>query len=197
MTYDANNRLTGLLSTILSDVYTYGSGKSFTLDLYTYEIFSIHEIFYINNSSLVDSTLQFDNTNDTTTEGYLYNNGQLTRKSTYNYRQTTGSQIYMQEDFTYDNNGNLLKDIVSDGYSNVNTISTYTYTDYAYNPLYGPHYLPVLSKYWLATQIQTDGSGNILATITSTDVIDGNGRVTKETDLANNGQSVIKSLIYY
>jgi hypothetical protein len=63
----------------------------------------------------------------------------------------------MQEDFTYDNNGNLLKDIESDGYGNVNTISTYTYTDYAYNPLYGPPYLPVQSKYWLATQIQTDG----------------------------------------
>jgi hypothetical protein len=197
LTYDANNRITGLNSALLSEIYTYGSNQSYTLDLYTNGTLSIHEIFYINNSSVVDSTLQYDNTNDTTTEGYLYSGSQLTRKSTYSFSQSTGSQIYMQEDYTYDNNGNLLKDVLSDGYGNVSTISTYTYTAYHYNNLTGVIYLPVQAKNLPATETQTDGSGNPLASLTYTYVFDGSGRVTKETDAANNGQSVIKSYIYY
>ena len=99
--YDGNNRITSLASPALTFNYAYSS-NSFTLNLYNFSQLSIHEIAYINSSSLVDSTFQFDNTNDTTTEGYTYAGGLLTRMMTYNY-SSAGSTIYSEDDYTYDN----------------------------------------------------------------------------------------------
>ncbi len=194
VTYDGDNRITSLASPALTFNYAYSS-KSFTLDLYNYSQLSIHEIAYINSSSYVDSTLQIDNTNDTTTEGYTYSGGLLTRLMTYNYSYA-GSTIYSEDDYTYDNNGNGIKDVNSDGYGNINTIYTFTYTTYALKVRIDPTYLPAPSKYLPATQQLTDGFGNSLGTITYSYVFDSSGRLSKETDSADNGDVVVKTYIY-
>src|ERR1700743_2685941 len=64
VTYDNDSRITALTGTQLKQVYTYQSSKTFTFDLYEYNQLNIHEIFYLNSASVVDSTLQYDNTND-------------------------------------------------------------------------------------------------------------------------------------
>jgi len=196
VTYDGNNRLTGLLSNLVSVKYTYTSTQSYTLDLYASGVLSIHEIFFINNSMLVNTTIQWDNSGDTTTESYRYIGKLLTRKSTYNYTQATDPQTYMQEDYTYDKNENLLTDSLTDGYGNINSISTYTYTNKSFINLVGAIYLPVQAKVVPATQVQKDGFGNLLASSTYSYVFDSMGRVIKETDAANNGQSVVKSYVF-
>jgi hypothetical protein len=195
-TYDGQNRITSLYSTNIKTVYAYPTSNTFTLDLYTYGVFNIHEIAYINGSSLVDSTFQYDNTNDTTTEGYIYSSRLLMRKSTYDYSAVTGAQISTQDDYTYDNNGNPIKDIQSDGYGNVNTVSTFTYTNQLLNYSIGPTYIPQ-SKNLPATQVQTDGLGNHIATVAYTYVFDSSNRVIKETDAVDNGESVVKTYVYY
>src|ERR1022692_1597036 len=108
-TYDGDNRITSLYSSNIKTVYTYSSNNSFTLDLYTYGVLDVHEIAFINSSSFVDSTFQYDNTNDSTTEGYLYSGNTLMRETTYFYSKSSGSQINTQDDYTYDNNGNMIK----------------------------------------------------------------------------------------
>ncbi len=195
-TYDGQNRITSIYSTNIKTVYAYPTSNTFTLDLYTNGAFNIHEVAYINGSSLVDSTFQYNNTNDTTTEGYVYSGRLLMRKSSYTYTQATGGQIDTQDDYTYDNNGNPTKDIQSDGYGNVNTISTFTYTDKLLNYSIGPTYIPQ-SKNLPATQVQTDGSGSHIATVTYTYVFDSSNRVIKETDAVDNGESVVKTYVYY
>jgi len=196
VSYDGNNRITGLTSPNLKFVYTY-SKNSFTSDLYEYSQLAIHEIYYINSSSLVDSTIQYNDTNDTTTEKYVYSGKLLTKLITYDYTTSGGAEIYSENDYTYDNNGNVIKEVDSDGNGNVNTVSTFTYTDKPLNFSTNPTYLPVASKYLPATKSQKDGSGNPIATVTFSYVFDSRGRVTKETDAFDNGESVVRSYVYY
>lgn len=194
VSYDGDNRITSVASPALTFNYAYSS-KSFTLDQLDYGQLSIHEIFYINSSSYVDSTFQFDNTSDTTTEGYTYNGGLLTRLMTYNY-SSSGSTIYSEDDYTYDNNGNGVKDVNSDGYGNINMVYTFTYTTYPLEVRVVPAYIPAGSKYLPATLSLTDGSGNSLGTVTYSYVFDNSGRLTKETDAVDNGDVVVKTYIY-
>jgi hypothetical protein len=197
LSYDANNRVTALTSTQGKQVYTYVSNTKFTLDLYLGGTLSIHEVFFVNSNSLVDSTWQDDQVGDTSTEAYLYNGKQLSRKTTYDYTKANGSQIYMQEDYTYDSNGNLVKDIQSDGNGNVSMTTTYTYTSYPFVNLLSPTYLPIQSKNLPATMTQKDGSGGLIGSISFSYVFDSSNRVIKETDLANNGETVVKTYLYY
>jgi|SRR6185437_6157426 len=195
VSYDNSNRITGLTAAQLKFVYAYQS-KSLTLDLYEYNQLSIHEIFYLNSASVVDSTLQYDNTNDTTTEGYDYNGNLLTSKFTYTYSSSGGTSIDMRDDYTYDNGGNLLKDVQSDGYGTVNQVTAYTYTTHPINVSINPTDEPLQAKYLPATATLTDGTGSHLGTITYTYTFDGSGRLTKETDAADNGDLVVKTYIY-
>jgi hypothetical protein len=192
--YDNNNRIISVTAPNLGFVYTY-SDKSFTLDLYENSQLSIHEIAWLNSIPYVDSTFQYDNTSDTTTEGYIYNGNQLTRETTYSYSNGVAT-IDTRDDYTYDNSGNGIKDVQSDGQGNVLTISTFTYTNKPLSVTISPIYFAPGSKYLPATQQQTDGTGNLIASVTYSYVFDSSGRLTKETDTINNGEVASKTYIY-
>ena len=193
--YDNEDRITGLSSPILKFVYAYPTSKTFTLDLYEYGQLSIHEIAYINSSQFVDSTFQFDNTSDTTTEKYTYTGSLLTQEKTYDY-SSLGSSISSQDDYTYDNNSNLARDVNSDGSGYVNTIATFTYTTTPVNVRISPTYYPLASKFLPATQKVTDGSANLIGTITYTYTFDSRGRLTRETDTISTGEVATKTYVY-
>jgi hypothetical protein len=195
VTYDANNRITGLTSLPVSTLYTYSS-NSFTVDVLENGQPSIHEIDYLNSSSLVDSSFQYNNTNDSTTEKYIYNGSQLVTQKEYSYSKVTGSQIEGQDDYTYDNNGNIIKDVNSDGMGNIYTVSTVTYTTTPITVNLGPVYLPVNAKYLQASKTVKDAFGNIQETATFTYTFDSSGRVTQETDTISDGEVFIKKYIY-
>jgi hypothetical protein len=194
VTYDNDNRLTSLVSPNLKDIYNYQS-NSYTLDLYVNSVVNVHENFYLNGSSLVDSTMQYNNTNDTTTEGYTYNGAILTTLISYNYINNIAS-IDSRDDYTYDNSGNMLKDVQSDGYGDVSLVYTYTYTTNPITARINPTYYPLQAKYLPATLTLTDGSGNPQGIITYTYVFDSSNRLTKETDTGNNGDVSTKTYIY-
>lgn len=194
VSYDGDNRVTALSSPNLKFVYTY-AGNSFNVDLYEFNQLQVHEIDFINSTSLVDSSFQYNNTNDSTTEKYVYSGTMLTKKLEYIYSKVSGSQIDAEDDYTYDNSGNMIKDVSSDGNGNINSVSAFTYGTTAVNVLTGPVYLPH-NKYLPLTQTQKDGSGNLIATVTYTYTFDSKGRLTQETDTLNNGEIVIKKYVY-
>jgi len=195
VSYDNQNRLTGLSSPLVRLAYTYTSATSFTLDLFQYGQLAIHEVGYVNSASYIDSSFQYNNTNDSTTQKFIYSGSLLTRQKTYSYSHLA-SIVSAQDDYTYDNNGNLTKDVNSDGIGDVNYITAFTYTDHPLNVTINPTYYPPQSKNLPATQKVTDSGGNSYANITYAYVFDSAGRLTKETETADDGEIFIKIYVY-
>jgi YD repeat-containing protein len=195
VSYDNSDRITGLSSALLKLVYGYANSKTNTFDIYEYGQPSLHENAFVNGNALVDSSIQYDYTGDTTTQKYVYNGTLLTRDITYDYSHY-GSSISSVDDYTYDNNANMIKDVTSDGYGTIQTISTFTYTTHPVNVTINPAFFPQQSKFLPDTQKQTDGGGNLIATVSYTYTFDGAGRLTKETDVASDGEIVVKTYVY-
>jgi YD repeat-containing protein len=192
LSYDGNNRLLSLVSTPappeLKFVYQYGT-SSFTLDLYNFNILSIHEIAWLNTIPFVDSTFQYDDTNDTTTEKYFYNAGkQLVKKNEYSYSKATGGTLTNTTNYTYDNNGNVITE--------TDDFSTTTY-DY-YSNLLTPFsldmsYSPVTKN---LPKTVTINSGGLIESATHAYKFDSNNRLVADTAAASNGDIVIKTYTY-
>ena len=128
LSYDENNHLTGMTSTpappAISFIYKFPSTASATLDLYDQGNLSLHEVFYLNSQGFMDSTFQYNDTNDSTTEKYIYNSGQqLLQQKTYNFF-STGAQLSSTLNYTYDNTGNVASTADDQG-------QTITYTYYS------------------------------------------------------------------
>src|SRR5450631_388573 len=66
LSYDANGRLTTLASipepAVTKFIYQYPSATLYTLDLYNTNVLSIHENLWLNASSFLDSTYQYNDT---------------------------------------------------------------------------------------------------------------------------------------
>jgi hypothetical protein len=90
----------------------------------------------------------------------------------------------------------MTQDVNSDGYGNINTIATFTYTDKPLNVRINPTYYPQPSKFLPATQRLMDGSGALYATVNYVYVFDGSGRLTKETDTVSDGEIATKTYVY-
>jgi len=196
LTYDNNNRITSLFSKTLKFTYAYTSNTGYSMDLYETGQLSIHEIGFIQGNGYVDSTFQYNNTNDSTTEKYIYNGNVLTSKITYSYSKLN-TTVDNRENYTYDNNGNLTKTVQFDGSGSITSTTTYTYTDKPFQLTTSPAYYPLQGKNLPASETQTDGSGNVDATVTYTYTFDSQGRVTKETDTVAPGVYVVKTYVYY
>lgn len=193
LAYDANDRPVSMISaTSAGDkfLYQYATG-SYTMDLFNSNVLSIHEIFYTNSNSLVDSTLQYNDTHDTTTEKYLYNNaGQLIAVKHYDYSRATGSVLFNTDNYTYDSNGNVAK------FTDNNGITSFGYyTNLVNNLSFGPPYFP-LSKNLVKTTIFNSGGTPITLNHTYT-FFDTNNRITTEKVIYDSGEIVIKTYTYY
>jgi YD repeat-containing protein len=190
LSYDGQARLLSMISTstpTLKISYQY-SGNSFTSDMYNNDVLQIHEMFWLNSASLVDSTFQYNNTQDTTTEKYIYDvNKALIQKTEYEYQQGVGVPVSVTS-YTYDNLGNLVSESTNTGSS-----TQYTYTNVANSNLYQT-YFPQ-PKYLVKTA--TMSVGGFLETATHSYSFDSNSRLTMDsvytsgTDLI-----VVKSYTY-
>ncbi len=192
LAYDANDRIISLTSAASPGdrfVYQYSNG-GLTMDIYNSNQLNIHEVFFLNSNSLVDSTFQYNDTNDSLTEKYLYNSSkQLATLKSYNYSQVTGSVLDNVENYTYDSNGNAIK--VTDNYS----VTTYDY----YTNLPGNFagivpYFPA-GKNLVKTTTVTDAGGT--TTLNHTYTFDTANRITTEKIVAGSGEIVIKTYTYY
>jgi YD repeat-containing protein len=194
LTYDGNNRITSMTAipepAITKFVYTYSSNNSFTMDLYDYNVLGIHEILWLNGSGTLDSTFQFNNTNDTSTEKYIYNSDkQLLHIKSYDY-SSTGSDLNNTTSYTYDNLGNPLTESSTDG-----TSTSYTYyTDLSYTVTMGKPFVPVSKN-----MIKTASSSSSGTPVTATHFysFDNSNRLIKDSAVTTGVDAVlIKSYTY-
>jgi hypothetical protein len=190
--YDANDRLISMISATSSGdrfEFQYSNG-TYTTDLYNSNTLSIHELFFINSNSLLDSTFQYNDTDDSMTEKYLYNSAkQLITLKEYDYSLVTGSELFNTEDYVYDSNGNVIK---ITGNSSVTTYDYYT--DLVNNLVLGTSYLPVNKNLVKTTTVN---SGGIPVTLNHTYTFDSGNRIITEKIIADSDEIVIKTYTYY
>jgi hypothetical protein len=193
LTYDGNNRLISMAAipdpSITKFVYAYTGNSSIAMDLYNYNVLSIHEIMWLNSSSVLDSTFQFNDTQDTMTEKYIYNSGkQLVQIKSYDY-SSLGSTLDNTTVYTYDNNGNVTKESDDNGKE-----ITYTYTSIQNSLSMGQPFLPV-PKTFINTATTSSGGSDIIATHFYS--FDGNNRLVKDSSYTSGADVIaIKSYSY-
>lgn len=192
LTFDGNNRLTSMISTTpdrLKFIYTYSSNNSFTLDLYESGQLSIHNIYWINSIGFVDSNFQYNNTQDTSTEKYIYNESkQLIQEKQYDYSSASGSVLWQSAQYVYDANGNMITET-----ENGTTISTEYYPDLEVSFTLGGAYFPHSKN---LPKTETINSGGDISTVTHTYTFDDKNRLTSEKAVADDGEIAIKTYGY-
>jgi hypothetical protein len=193
LTYDSKNRLVSLAAipepSITKFVYQYPDDKSVTLDLYNSGQLSIHEKFWLNGFSLVDSTFQYDDSQDTSTEKYFYDpNHLVTIVNNYDYSGGV-STLSNQTQYTYDNNGNALTQSDFSG-----TTSFTYYADLPYTLSVGQPYISV-PKYFIKTA-SSDASGSLI-TATHYYKFDSSNRLVQDSAYVSGVDAIaIKSYTY-
>jgi hypothetical protein len=178
LTYDSKNRLIGVTSIpappVLNFVYAYPSSSSYTMDLYENGSLSIHEIFYLNNLSKVDSTFQYDDSQDTTTEKYIYDaNKLLVQLKTYDYSSGIAT-LSSTANNTFDANGNATLSVDDQGNTTVNTF----YTDQPNSLTLGQTFLPQNTNLLKTTTLTTS---SYTETATHYYTFDSNNRVIQDS----------------
>jgi len=194
LTYDGNNRITSMTAipepAVVKFVYTYSSINSLTMDLYNSNVLSIHEILWLNGSGKLDSTFQYNDTHDSSTEKYIYNsNKQILQIKNYNY-SSSGSELDHTTDYTYDNLGNAVTESTSNGNS---TNYTY-YSDLPNTMTMGQTFNPQ-SKYFIKTASSSSSGTPITATHFYS--FDSSNRLVKDSAVTTGVSAVlIKSYTY-
>ncbi len=198
LTYDGSNRIVSAISLSGNKLlYTYNGNTDFNLDIMNGTIINTRAKTYINSANLLmDSTYQFNNSGDTSTQKFIYNSAnQLIEERNYDYSALTGPQYVGKDVYAYDANGNMISDIETDDLGATLQVTTYTYGSAVANIFTGMIYQAQGSKN-LPVSITYTPTGGIPQTETITYTFDSDNRVTSETHTST-GTIVIKSYTYY
>lgn len=196
LSYDGNDRLTGMVDASNPGnkfLYAYPSSSKFTFGLFVDNIFELHVDYFLNSHLLIDSSFQYNNTDDTSTEKYIYNPAnQLTKRYEYDY-YSTGADLRNTITYTYDGAGNLAKS--EDTYDNV-----YTYEYYADKLYLMPGLIPISvpqQKANLIKKLTLTESGIEQGSVTYTYTFDSKDRISTIRHDASDGDVAIKTFTYF
>jgi len=193
LTYDGNYKLLSMMSvpepSAMKFIFQYPTPLTATMDMYTANTLSIHENIWLNAASWADSTFQYNDTQDTTTEKYTYDANNLLLKVKYYDYHTTGTSLTKTTTYTYDAYGNAATQTDNPG-------GTYTFTYYntANTSSIGNSFIPGSKNLVRSTTLDNGGP---LITAMHYYSFDTNSRLTKDsitttgTDLV-----VVKSYTY-
>jgi len=198
--YDASDRIISMVSTSGSGglYYSY-TATSYTLDIKQGTHLVIREVSYINSNQLVDSTFQYNDTNDSSTSKLIFNAGkQLIQMLYYDYTKAGGGRLSGAETYTYDASGNMITQTDTNASGAVTETKTSTYSSFTANiGLFNMLYRPSLYKNLPLTITTKSPSGNIISIENRAYTFDSNNRVVTQTDSDNYGNVVVKTFLYY
>lgn len=197
LNYDGNDRMTSMVDASGPGnkfVFAYPSSSKYPMDLFVDNIFELHADYFLNNHSMLDSSFQYNNTDDTSTEKYVYNPArQLTKLYEYDYSRVTGSSLWNTTTYTYDGAGNLVKSEDADDY-------VYTYEYYTDKLYLLPQITPFAGsnqKTNLLKKLTLTESGTVQASATYTYTFDSKDRVSTVRQDYSDGDVVIKTYTYF
>jgi hypothetical protein len=175
-------------------IYSYPASNQRVMEIINGGVLDIHEDFYLNSFSGVDSTLQYNSSGDTTTEKCSYNsNKQLIQKLEYDYNNGV-PMLSNTTTITYDSNGNVISEQESSGMTS--TYQYYSNLIYA-QPIIMFPYSPddYKKKSLVKTKAITMSGVQMTANVTYT--FDDKDRISSEKDVYNDGTIMVRSYTYY
>jgi len=196
--YDSKDRIISLISTSNPGdkfLYNYPSASKFTMELYNSGVLSIHEDVFLNTNLYRDSSFQFNDTQDTTTEKYIYNaSNQLVKEKEYVYSKLTGSILDNTINYTYDANGDVIKSVGTD-------TNVYTYEYYS-NLIY---FMPILRplnpgedrKRRLMKKMTYTSNGYSVYSVDFSYTFDSKDRVETIKEVYDHGAIALLTFTYY
>ncbi len=196
LSYDGNDRLVSLVNSTDPGnrfVWAYPSSSKYTFDLFNNNTLDIHADYFLNSNSQIDSSFQYNNTSDTSTEKYIYNPAhQLIKLYEYDY-YGNGPELWNTTTYTYDGAGNLLKSEDIDDF-------VYTYEYYTDKLYLMPQLIPITvpnQKANLLKKVTLTESGTVQGSATSAYTFDGKDRISTERIDYSDGDVVIKTYTYF
>ena len=195
--YDTSNRITSLTQVEIPGnkfSFSYTSDIKYSMDIFLAGALSIHEDFFLNSNFLPDSTYQYNDTQDTTTEKYLYNsNNHLITLKEYIYSKNNGSQIDNVTTYTYDSNGNVVKTTDTD--KQTETFDYYPDLVYA-KPFTDPSLKSAKATNLVKTHTVTS-NGSLVGSVVYTYTFDSNKRISTITQTTDDGSVGIQTFTYF
>ena len=194
LSYDSEGRLSNMESATTPGskfVYAYPNNSKFTMDIYNNYLPEIHTDLYLDVQGKPDSSFQFDNTNDTSSEKFIYNGTNLlvTLKD-YSFQGSSGSILDHVTNYEYDSFGNVIKETGPDG-----TTTHEYYTDQE-NTLMKIYPYTLASPNLVKTDTR-DLGGGIIITLNHTYTFDDQKRITSDKALdSDNGITIVKTYGY-
>lgn len=193
LSYDTQGRLISMVDASSSGdkfIYSYKAQNLFQLTIYIANEVTLHEDFYLKNASLIDSTFQINDTQDTTTEKYIYNTAnQLIEERNYFYSEATGAVLNNKITFQYAADGTVTKQTDDD------TVTTFEYyDDLPYTPVNLSPYTFQSPKLIKTATLVSDGEKMVQQ---HTYTFDDQKRITTETvTIADEDITVVRSYTY-
>jgi hypothetical protein len=186
LTYDDQGRLSSMVnSENAGDRFAFSYVENgFDMDIYSSNSLIIHQDVFLNGNRM-DSTFQYNDEGDTTTEKYLYNPGNLLVKlSRYVYSDGI-SELDETVNYTYDSNNNL-----------VSEIGNYTHVEYEYNGNL-PAIINLFPLFYSSSQKLPsrviDQSG---FSATHTYTLDSKNRLVTDLAVLDSGDTITKTYTY-
>ena len=196
--YDATDRILKALSPDSSIFFRYLSGNTFSKQVKSDSITTLVELFYINANNLVDSSLRYTIDGDSIKQKFEYNDQQqLTAMKTYHFTSAQALILLRTNEYSYDDNGNKIKDIESDDLSNVISTTNFTYGEqsgdlFIIRTSFEPKFFKNLP---LTESTLFNGSGNTIS-YQYTYIFDEYGRVTSQSQTDLSGYVTVRTYKY-
>ncbi|MBC7934072.1 MAG: hypothetical protein H7Y86_01755 [Rhizobacter sp.] len=201
VSYDTKDRILGVISKngTLQFLYNYNLNSSYTIEIRNGNHLIIRQINFINSDLLVDSSFQFNDTNDSTTQKFLYNaNKSLLQEKLYDYSLVTGTKLFRMHDYVYDSKGNALTNTERSPNGSANIITSYTYSNLL-TPIFSlaTIYNPLPYKNLPDSKTVLYPSSGTSLTVYYTYTFDAYNRIVAETQTINQHIEMVKKYIYY
>lgn len=176
-------------------MYNYVSANKYTFDIFSSNMVTLHEDFYTNGSSFVDSTFQYNDTNDTTGEKYIYNGtNQVTTMKEYDYGNAA-STLTNTISYTYNTDGDLLTSSGTD--SNIDNYEYYKDSSYVSPLIIGPLNSNSSKKFHLVKKYTSISNNSVVGSAMYTYTFDASNRISTEKQSYNDGHIVLKTYTYF
>jgi hypothetical protein len=191
LSYDAKNRITAIDQVEVPGnkfLFTYESDSKFSIDIYLMGALSIHEDVFLNSSHFVDSTYQYNDEKDTSSEKYIYNaNNQLSTVKGF-YKSVMDNVTT----YSYDGEGNVVKTTDTD--NQVETFDYYPDLVFAM-PFINP--LQSTAPAHLVKNHKITSNGYVVANIVSTYTFDSKNRIDTITQKLDDGSFATQTFSYF